>query len=137
MRSPTLHGSNQGEGKNRVDQLKASVFVNHELMCLYWQIGSVIIERQMNSGWGSKVIDRLTNDLRAACPTMKGISLTNVKYMVQFAKEYPDFLISQAVFGQITWSHNIVLLQKLNSKRASKQSAYNRRDRSLVRRDWQ
>lgn len=35
------------------------------------------------------------------------LSLTNVKYMVQFAKGYPDFIISQAVFGQITWSHNI------------------------------
>ena len=98
-------------------QLKASISVNRELMCLYWKIGSIIIGRQMNSGWGSKVIDRLTNDLRAACPTMKGLSLTNVKYMVQFAKEYPDFLISQAVFGQITWSHNIVLLQKLRTKK--------------------
>lgn len=98
-------------------QLKASISVNRELMCLYWKIGSIIIERQMNDGWGSKVIDRLTNDLRAACPTMKGLSLTNVKYMVQFAKEYPDFLISQAVFGQITWSHNIVLLQKLRTKK--------------------
>jgi len=48
---------------------------------------------------------------------MKGLSLTNVKYMAQFAKECPDFPISQTVFGQITWSHNIVLLKKLTNKK--------------------
>jgi len=46
---------------------------------------------------------------------MKGFSLTNIKYMVQFAKEYSDFQISQQVVGQIPWGHNILLLQKLGS----------------------
>lgn len=98
-------------------QLRAAISVNRELIHLYWNIGSSIIEKQTNSGWGSKVVDRLANDLRDAFPQMKGFSLTNVKYMTQFAKEYPDFPISQAVFGQITWSHNIVLLQKLTNKK--------------------
>jgi len=39
---------------------------------------------------GSKVIDRLANDLKAAFPQMK-VFLTNAKYMAQFAKEYPRF----------------------------------------------
>jgi predicted nuclease of restriction endonuclease-like (RecB) superfamily len=47
---------------------------------------------------------------------MKGFSLTNIKYMVQFAKEYPEFTISQQVVGQIPWGHNILLLQKLDRK---------------------
>jgi hypothetical protein len=38
---------------------------------------------------------------------MKGFSLT--KYMVQFAKEYPEFAINQQVVGQIPWGHNILL----------------------------
>ena len=46
---------------------------------------------------------------------MKGFSLTNLKYMVQFAKEYPDFAIGQQVVGQIPWGHNILLLQKLET----------------------
>ncbi|HAB99823.1 MAG TPA: hypothetical protein DCE71_08385 [Parachlamydiales bacterium] len=46
---------------------------------------------------------------------MKGFSLTNVKYMVLFAKAYPDFTISQQPVGQIPWGHNILLLQKLTS----------------------
>lgn len=44
---------------------------------------------------------------------MKGFSRTNVKYMAQFAKEYPDFLIGQQAVGQIPWGHNMILLQKL------------------------
>lgn len=97
-------------------QLKAVVSVNQELIRLYWNIGSLILEKQTSSGWGTKVVDRLANDLRDSFPQMKGFSLTNVKYMAQFAKEYPDFPISQAVL-QITWSHNIVILQKLSNKK--------------------
>ena len=46
---------------------------------------------------------------------MRGFSLTNIKYMVQFAKEYPDFLISQQLVGRIPWGHNILLLQKIDN----------------------
>jgi len=46
---------------------------------------------------------------------MKGFSLTNVKYMAQFAKEYPDFPISQQPVGQIPWGHNMLLMDKLKS----------------------
>lgn len=35
--------------------------------------------------------------------------------MAQFAKEYPDFLISQQVAGQIPWGHNMLLLDKIKS----------------------
>ena len=36
--------------------------------------------------------------------------------MVQFAKEYPEFKISQQPVGQIPWGHNIILLQRLRTK---------------------
>jgi predicted nuclease of restriction endonuclease-like (RecB) superfamily len=85
-------------------QLRASVSVNKELLRLYWNIGASILERQAKHGWGSKIVERLANDIRESFPAMKGFSLTNVKYMAQFAKEYPDFIISQTAVGQITWS---------------------------------
>ena len=47
---------------------------------------------------------------------MKGFSLTNIKYMVQFAREYPDFAISQQVVGQIPWGHNRVSIPGLGRK---------------------
>ncbi len=96
-------------------QLKASMSVNKELLRLYWNIGSSILEKQAKYGWGTKVVRRLVNDLRSAFPTMKGFSLTNVKYMVQFAREYPDFLIGQQVVGQIPWGHNMLLMDKLKT----------------------
>jgi predicted nuclease of restriction endonuclease-like (RecB) superfamily len=96
-------------------QLKAAIAVNKELISLYWEIGSKVYQKQKKEGWGLKTIQKLANDLKSTFPNMKGFSLTNIKYMVQFAKEYPDFTISQQLVGQIPWGHNILLLQKLTT----------------------
>jgi len=37
---------------------------------LYWHVGRVIHARQEQEGWGAKVIDRLSHDLRQAFPDM-------------------------------------------------------------------
>jgi len=96
-------------------QVKAALAVNRELITLYWEIGSRIHLKQRINGWGSKTVETLARDLKSSFPDMKGFSLTNIKYMIQFAKEYPDFTISQQAVGQIPWGHNILLLQKLTS----------------------
>jgi len=105
------------EIKERIltSQIKAALAVNHELINLYWEIGSKIHLKQKDEGWGSKTVENLAKDLKSTFPEMKGFSLTNIKYMVQFAKEYPEFAISQQVVGQIPWGHNILLLQKLET----------------------
>ena len=48
-------------------------------MTLYRQIGRAILERQRQHGWGAKVIDRLSADLRRAVPVVKGFSPRNLK----------------------------------------------------------
>ncbi|MDN3508111.1 MAG: PDDEXK nuclease domain-containing protein [Simkaniaceae bacterium] len=96
-------------------QIKAALAVNRELITLYWEIGSRIHIKQKREGWGSKTIENLSKDLKSSFPEMKGFSLTNIKYMVQFAREYPNFTIGQQVVGQIPWGHNILLLQKLET----------------------
>jgi predicted nuclease of restriction endonuclease-like (RecB) superfamily len=96
-------------------QVKAALAVNHELINLYWEIGSKIHLKQKDEGWGAKTVENLAKDLKSTFPEMKGFSLTNIKYMVQFAREYPEFAISQQVVGQIPWGHNILLLQKLET----------------------
>ena len=105
------------EIKERIvsSQLKAAIAVNRELIALYWEIGSKIHLKQKDEGWGAKTVENLAKDLKSIFPEMKGFSLTNIKYMVQFAKEYPEFAISQQVVGQIPWGHNILLLQKLET----------------------
>ncbi len=68
----------------RTAQVRAALSVNRELVLLYWQIGRDILLRQRDAGWGAKVIDRLSRDLRAAFPEMKGFSPRNLKYMRTF-----------------------------------------------------
>jgi len=101
--------------KTRVQQaqLQAIFAVNKELILLYWHIGRGILERQKEQGWGAKVIDHLSKDLHHAFPHMKGFSPRNLKYMRAFAQAYPDLSFVQTVSAQITWSHNIALLDKV------------------------
>jgi predicted nuclease of restriction endonuclease-like (RecB) superfamily len=97
----------------RAAQVRAALAVNRELILLYWQMGRDILERQRQQGWGAKVIDRLAIDLRSAFPDMKGFSPRNLKYMRAFAEAYPDEQFVQEPLAQITWYHNITLLDKV------------------------
>ena len=96
-------------------QIKAARSVNSELIFLYWEIGKTILERQQQEGWGTKVITNLSKDLTSAFPNMTGFSERNLKYMRKFAQTYPDFSIVQEVLAQLTWYHNIALLDKIST----------------------
>jgi len=97
----------------REAQTRAALHVNGELIQLYWQIGIDILARQENAGWGAKVIDRLAIDLQKSFPEMQGFSPRNLKYMRAFAKAWPDEAIVQEALAQITWYHNLTLLEKV------------------------
>ena len=66
-------------------------------------------------GWGAKVIDNLSKDLQNAFPQMQGLSVRNLKYMRKFAEVYPDFSIVQQAAAQLPWSHNISLIDKIDT----------------------
>lgn len=95
-------------------QLHATLAVSRELVLLYWRMGRDILKRQREQGWGAKVIDLLSRDLRAAFPDTKGFSPRNLKYMRAFAEANPSESIVQEVLAQITWYHNTTLLDKLD-----------------------
>lgn len=97
-------------------QVKAALAVNQELIRLYWQIGREILTRQQAQGWGSKVIDRLSQDLKREFPDMKGFSARNLKYMRALANAYADEQIVLQVVAQIPWGHNQILLNKLDTQ---------------------
>ena len=42
-----------------------------------------------------------------------GFSVRNLKYMRKLAEDYPDFEFVQEVLAQITWYHNIILMDKV------------------------
>jgi len=122
-------------------RLKASISVNRHLLMLYWKIGNIILEQQNAEGWGTKVIERLSNDLRKEFPDMKGTSPRNLKYMRAFAEAYPEFvqqaaaqindvsivqplvaqnhnsdiLFVQPLVAQIPWAHNLAILDRIKS----------------------
>jgi len=96
-------------------QQRATLSVNRELIAFYWQLGKDILARQSTQGWGAKVIERLSRDLRTAFPEMKGFSRANLLYMRAFAEAWPDAAIVQQAVGQLPWGHNIVLLTRLKT----------------------
>lgn len=103
------------KGLVREAQYRAQRVVNTAMIELYWSIGQTILDRQANEPWGSKVLDRLARDLRAEFPHMKGFSRTNVYNMRAFAAAWNgEEPIVQTPSGQLSWSHNVVLLNKLD-----------------------
>lgn len=46
---------------------------NASMICLYWNIGKAILDKQAEEGWGAKVIDRMLKDLKEAFPEMSGL----------------------------------------------------------------
>lgn len=85
--------------------------VNSELICMYWRIGALLDAR---SFWGSKSIETLSQDIRTAFPGIRGFSVRYLKYMMKFARE-TEWEFMQTVFAQISWSHNIALMNKTQS----------------------
>ena len=91
--------------KERIQRarVKASMLVNSEQTLLYWDIGHDILEKQDSEGWGSKVVERMSADLKAAFPDMTGWSPRNLKYMRAFADAWVRKEIVQAPLAQLPW----------------------------------
>jgi predicted nuclease of restriction endonuclease-like (RecB) superfamily len=94
---------------------RAYLSVNKEMIMLYWRMGSQILERQDKEGWGAKVIESISKDLQIEFPGMKGFGTRNLKYMRKFAEEYSDQSIVQEMLAQLSWYHNLTLLDKVHS----------------------
>lgn len=64
---------------------RAVAAANTELLAAYGAIDRAILERQHEEGYGTKVIDRLSADLRERLPDARGYSPRNLKCMRAFA----------------------------------------------------
>ncbi len=93
------------EGKQKVVS-----FVNTELLNTYWKVGEHIVEFEQKgkerAEYGSRLLEMLSKDLLILHG--KGFSLSNVKRMRQFYKEYPK---SATLSHQLSWSHYVELLK--------------------------
>lgn len=130
----------------RTAQIRAHLAANGELLALYWDIGRLILDRQNAEGWGTKVIERLSQDLQNEFPGQQGFSPRNLKYMRAFAEAWPETVIVQPPVAQtsaakpaivqaplaqpartvaaivqqpaaqIPWTHHCLLLDKLGTR---------------------
>lgn len=92
----------------RSAQHRAILNANKEMLILYWNIGKVINE---NSTWGSKFLSKLSSEITSEFPSSKGFSVSNLKNMAKFYREYSEVEIGQTPSVQITWSHNLEILK--------------------------
>ena len=111
---PRDYAETLSEIKQRIqaERLRVVMAANAAMVLLYWDIGRMILDRQERAGWGAKVIDRLSADLRAAYPDMKGLSPRNLKYMRAFAAAWSGRAIVQEVLARAPWYHHIALMEK-------------------------
>jgi predicted nuclease of restriction endonuclease-like (RecB) superfamily len=100
-------------GQIRQERLHAVLSASKAMILMYWNIGKSILLQQQKEGWGAKVIDRMSKDLKESFPDMTGFSPRNLKYMRKFAEAWPDFSIVQRTVAQIPWRSNITLLDKI------------------------
>lgn len=104
------------KGRIQQERLRVVLAANSAMVLLYWDIGRMIMDRQKCAGWGAKIIDRLSADLRDANPEMQGLSPRNLKYMRAFATAWPDRQIVQRVIAQLPWRQNIALLERVDDE---------------------
>ena len=101
--------------KIQSERLRIVIASSAAMVLLYWDIGQRILEKQQAQGWGAKIIDRLSFDLREQFPEMKGFSPRNLGYMKAFAAAWPDPDILQRYVTKLSWRQNISLLHKLKT----------------------
>ena len=53
-------------------QKKAIYSANEEMLSMYWDIGKLLCESQMQIGWGNNALEQLANDLKNDYPKVKG-----------------------------------------------------------------
>lgn len=96
----------------RQRQYQALRAANKELLALYWWLGEAISRRQAEQSWGKAVVKTLARDLQAEFPGRNGFSAQNLWLMRQFFNEYSDKPKLQPLVGEISWSHNLLIMAR-------------------------
>ena len=105
----------QAVEKIRTARLLLAKQVNRTANSVYWSLGKLLFEKQLNEGYGSNVVKQLSVDLKKEFPDM-GVSPRNLWNMKRFYERYyqTDTKLLQAV-AVLPWGHNLLLLDKIRS----------------------
>jgi len=82
---------------------------------VYWNLGKLLFEKQLEEGYGSGVVKQLSSDLKNEFPDM-GLSPRNLWDMKRFYERYyqADEKLRRTV-AVLPWRHNVLLLNKVAS----------------------
>lgn len=99
----------------RVTRTLIAKQVNSSANSVYWNLGKLLFERQLEEGYGSSVVKQLSLDLKNEFPDM-GLSPRNLWDMKRFYERYhqADTKLRRCV-AVLPWRHNILLLNKVVS----------------------
>jgi len=92
--------------------------INENLVKLYWDIGKMIVEKQMNEGWGKSVVEKLSKDLKKEYPGETGFSARNLWDMKRFYEQYIDYKNLRQAVAEIPWGHNLLIMNKISDYNA-------------------
>jgi predicted nuclease of restriction endonuclease-like (RecB) superfamily len=94
---------------------RAARAVNTEVIELYWRIGKLLLDRQSHEQWGSRTVHRLSEDLRAEFPGMRGLAPRNLAYMRSFAAAWPNSILQHDA-AKLPWGHIMVLIDRIDDQ---------------------
>jgi predicted nuclease of restriction endonuclease-like (RecB) superfamily len=97
----------------REAQHRALQSVNKELTALYWAIGQRIVQNQEAHGWGKFIVAQLAKELQKEFVGNAGFSERNLWNMRMYFMAYQVHPKLQTLSAEISWSHNVKILQKL------------------------
>ena len=96
----------------RTVQYEALKSVNKELILLYWDIGSKIVDNQKRHGWGKAIVQTLARDLQLEFPGASGYSADNLWRMRKFYLKYANKPKLAPLVQELAWAHNIIIMEK-------------------------
>ena len=97
----------------RATQIKAAVAVNSALIQFYWELGRDINEKySQTSIYGKNFFAKLSADLKAAIPDVRGLSAQNLRYCLHFYELYG----LDSNFQQVVGKFNGELEQQVDTR---------------------
>lgn len=102
-----------GDVRQIINEGKAQVAmtVNVALTDMYWHIGKRINDELHNerAEYGSQIVASLSRQLQEEFGE-QNFSVKNIRRMMQFATEYPDYQNVVSLLRQLSWTHFIALI---------------------------
>lgn len=100
-----------------IDETRVTIArqITNSVTSAYWELGKLLQERKLESQHGSRVVKKLSADLKEHYPKM-GFSPRNLWNMKSFYLRYCDSNIKvQQSVALLPWGHNMLLISKNTS----------------------